>query len=90
MVLPDIRSVFWMITHPLEAIAVKIVQEEVAMDWRLPPPGTTIEGFPHLPLQEAAEALRGQRKSVVIFDGGVPQNALSGSDKERMAQGEKP
>lgn len=51
----------------------------------LPPRGSNIEDFLNLSVKDAARLLREQTKG-----GGVPQNAWSNSDQERMYHGQKP
>lgn len=90
MRLPDLGATFWVFTHLPEAIVTKAVQYEVAFEFRGAPANTTIEELPQLPVRDAAEALRRERGSAVIFDGGVPKDAWSQADQERIVRGESP
>jgi hypothetical protein len=77
---------FW-ITHPFSAARAKSRQIGVKIEHEAPPPGSTIEEFPQLPLPQAAALLNLAREPK---GSGVQLSDWSSADQERLLQGKRP
>lgn len=84
------ESVLFCIRHPWQAIETKAAQVGVAIEHRGPPSSSTWEEFPKLPIDEAAKLLYAPRTKTAKSSGGVPREAWSKNDQERMSKGEPP
>lgn len=51
-------NIFFILAHPIRTLQTKARQAEVAIEHASPPPGSTVEDFPLLPVQKAAKLLR--------------------------------
>lgn len=81
-------NAFFVLTHPREALKVKLRQIAVSIETEEPPCTSTYEEFPELSLKEAIMAIRRVKKPV--WGPGVPKEAWSKDDQERMERGELP
>jgi hypothetical protein len=54
-----VGNIFWVVAHPVRAVRAKERQVAVSIDHAQPPPGTSVEGFPGLPVSTAAKFLEG-------------------------------
>ena len=82
-----IKDALFVATHPLLSVKEGVRQVFVAIEHEAPPQGITLEEFPELSLADATRAMITAGKKET---GGVPKNAWSKTDQERMARGERP
>ena len=82
-----IENALFVATHPVLSLRAKVRQLFVAIEHEAPPQGITFEEFPELSLADAARAIMAAEEN---SRGGVPKNAWSKTDQERMARGERP
>ena len=82
-----IKDALFVATHPLLSVRAKVRQVFVAIEHEAPPQGINLEEFPELSLADATRAMITAGKKET---GGVPKNAWSKTDQERMARGERP
>jgi len=78
------NEILFCLIHPIQAIRAKERQTAVAIEHSSPPTGSSIEEFPNLPIHVAANILFPPPTS------GVPLEAWSQKDQQRLANGELP
>ncbi len=83
----DLDNLLFSLTHPFQAFQARSRQIAVQIEHNQPPAGHTYEEFPNLPLRKAASALK---QSSGPKGGGVPQEAWTPEDQERMKKGQLP
>jgi hypothetical protein len=82
-----IKNVLFVATHPISSLKAKARQVAASIELQAPPHTSTWEEFPELPLADAVKAIK---KAEGNFHGGVPKEAWSKADQERMSRGELP
>jgi hypothetical protein len=83
-----IKNTLFVLAHPVKAVRTKSRQIAVSIEAAQPPSTSTWEEFPNLSIREAAETMRPARSP--IYGSGVPKEAWSQEDQERMERGELP
>lgn len=83
-----LKETLFIIRHPGRAITAVSTQIAVANEFQSPPQGSTFEEFPTLRISEASQLIEAEK--LPNQEGGVPKNAWSPDDQQKLEKGEKP